>query len=835
MHPQDRLFCEIAVQLNLLTREQVTRCMQMQQREAGGKTIAVLATSLGLMDQAAVDRVMHQQQRVLERRREARESSRKQREAESRAAAGLPASAEPRESSRSPAPSLAPGPRVPRAREPTPTAPWVQSSATSGNRLKADEHLPKGAELLLPSQLESNEIRETLDVRPPQRSAGRGRQDARSAHASQVTAPLPPGAAPVPDDYDLQFSSALDQLEAEPLVPSVPTVEARPGRKLRGEPSVEGEDAELEDALAGIEGALEEDRLSGAPLSAARGSFAPADQRTSGAPAAGVWRSEARASGAPLSAAARRTGAAVDAARSSGAPERRSGASLHPNDRAGAMAPTAPLDTEAEQPRAPVHRTQLGAGPVFQPEREPERESEQREPEQRESEQREPTPVASAPPRAARGTLLETSGREQQRRQQEPTPGFPKPSSRPVPTGRDWRNPSRPPPPSVGFDIEISLPPSTPLPMPAVTPAGGRAIKAPPLDSARYVDRTLELCAEMGASDAFVSAGAVPCLRIDGRLWPLAGEQPLRPSAAERAIAEVLDDAQLMQLSLDGELRCSYQLPGGNLRARLHAFAGEHGLNVALRLLAADAPAAERIGLGPALRVLRESPWGLCICSGPAGSGRTTSLWSLTKALASERALHVISLESPLELQFQSGLGLCEQREVGQHVASYAEGIDWALNEAADVIVVSDLLAPGAFAASLRACRARCLVLAGVRAASSLGALSRLLSEPAQDAELLRFELSHALRLLLHQRLVPRAKVAGRVAAVEQVLNTPQVAQLIRDDKLQQLQTVLASSKALGMVSLDDALEQLVRASTISQESARAAARRGERWSARGG
>jgi twitching motility protein PilT len=126
-------------------------------------------------------------------------------------------------------------------------------------------------------------------------------------------------------------------------------------------------------------------------------------------------------------------------------------------------------------------------------------------------------------------------------------------------------------------------------------------------------------------------------------------------------------------------------------------------------------------------------------------------------------------------------------------------------------------------------------VLGGVRASSSLGVLSRLLSEPAHEAELLRFELSYALRLLLHQRLLPRARVAGRTAAFEQLINTSQVAQLIRDDKLQQLPAVLAAGKTAGMMTLDDALDELVRSAAITPEAARAVARKSERFSARSG
>jgi len=1085
MHPQDRLFCEIAVQLNLLSREQVARCMQMQQREAGGQTIAALATTLGFLDQAAVDRVMHQQQRVLERRREAREASRRKREAESRAAAGLaPAAASQGEPARAAAPSSS-GARVPRAREPTPTAPWVQDGQPA-SRLSGEEAVPKGAELLDAAQLDSNEVRETLDVRPPQRQVGRATLRDKQAPANDVR----------PHAAGVQVTAPLPHARAPELPPGA-----------AGPPSVSP--TRRTGAGLGPTGPQLVAATSGADPSARSTDDAARAGRVEGRDAAGAARrGEGGHSGLPLGAAGRTAGSRLDPhdgdtieevrertaspglqggadsfveyvsdadtmpplAGSDAARPPRARDSLDPLDHAGAIAPTAPVDVEAveaQHRRAAWQRTQLGTGPAFSPDASEAGSAGAFGPEagadvdlqpgaaesadafgreaahaaRSQSEVSDPTPAetkpsardgaasrpsaqqpvsappkgamsmppraaagasasaspppqaaasgsrreasgqsagtaprgaanaapggtsrppegawstppraaaeapsresasdaegarprgagsarpeggwstppqgagsaaasagapgsasaaparaaassgapgaspraaanrtetatarevsslpslaatsapprgamsmpppaaaSGAPPRAAlgmRGTLLETSGREQERHEQEkPAPGTSAAvhpavgtkSARPVPSGRDWRNPSRPPPPSVGLDIELS-----PLTASTPQPPLGRVIKAPALDTPRYIDRSLELCAELGGSDLYVYAGSVPCLRIDGRLWPLSGEQRLPHIAAERVIAEVLDDNQLMQLSLDGELCCSYQPPGAALRARLHAFGGEQGMNVALHLLPAEAPPAERIGLGPALRVLRESPWGLCICSGPAGSGKTTSLWSLTRALASERALHVVSLESPLELQFPSGLGLCEQREVGRHVASYAEGIEWALSEAADVIVVGDLLAPGAFAASLRASRARCLVLAGMRASSSLGALSRLLSEPPQEAELLRFELSSALRLLLHQRLVPKAKVAGRTAAFEQLVNTAQVAQLIRDDKLQQLPTVLASSKGAGMSSLDDALDELVRASTITLEAARAAARRSERFSAKGG
>jgi twitching motility protein PilT len=353
----------------------------------------------------------------------------------------------------------------------------------------------------------------------------------------------------------------------------------------------------------------------------------------------------------------------------------------------------------------------------------------------------------------------------------------------------------------------------------------------PAPDGPGYIARALERCAESGASDLLLHVGSVPHVRIDGSLqrWTTQADQaPLAAELLERVLAEVLDQAQLLQLSVDGELRCVYQTPDKTLRARVHAYSSELGLNAAFRLLPREVPSAESLGLSAALRSLRDFPRGLCICSGPSGSGKTTTLAAIAQHLATQRALHVVSLESPLELQASGGLGLFEQREIGRHVGGYVEGIEWAVGQAADVIVVADLLVPGALAASLHASRAGCLVLAGVRATSSQKALANILAAQSQLAmDRVRMEVAHTLRLLLHQRLVPKADGRGRVAAFEQIVYTPQFAQLIRDDQLQQLPAMLAASKSAGMVSLDDALDELTRAGGVTAAASAAAARKG--------
>lgn len=689
MHPQDRLFCEIAVQLNVLTREQVARCMKAQQREAG-KNIASLAVSLGFMTQPAVENVMQQQQRLLERRREARHASVVQREAESRAAAGTPSTqqAKAADLSRSGHPgahSSHSGVGKAARRDPTPTSRWV-SETPLPNRLHDSDSLPE-IELMGHADVDAASIRETVDGRPP----------TRLSRAARPTQPLDRSDTPEPLGHGHEHDRALSYSQPSAAKPS-----SRPPFAVRKPPDLSP-------------------------------------------PAVGPGRT----------------------------------------------LPPAEL-------RSPVFTAAANSVPV--------------------------PPPSTVPKRTFSEPLPN------------PRTSSARPPSRPVPSGRDWRNPSRPPPPSEGFDIEIG--PLTPVPRaPSSIPTvSGYAevssvfqAEAPPYDAPGYIARALEICISAGASDLLLHAEAVPWVRVDGSLRAWTHQQPLAAEQLDQMLLEILDEAQLLQLSVDGEQTCIIELPTGQ-RIRTHAYASERGANLVLHVLPHEVAAPETLGLQSALRALRDMPVGICVCSGPAGAGRTTTLWSLTQALASDRALHVVSLESPIEIAFSAGLGLYDQREIGKHVASYAEGIDWAVKQAADVIVVADLSAPKALAASLRASRAGCLVLGGVRASSSQKALSTLLNQPDLEPELARHELSHSLRLLLHQRLVPLAKGTGRTAAFEQLVNTGPITQLIRDDQLQQLPAVLAASKSAGMVSLDDALDDLVRLDHITLAAACTAARSGARF-----
>jgi twitching motility protein PilT len=683
MHPQDRLFCEIAVQLELLTRDQVVECQREQQGVAKGRNIAAITTAMGFLSQSEAELVLSHQQRVLDRRREARAASQDRREIEARAAVSRKVVSQ---RAAEPSPVTQPNPHQHQARrgrkaEPTPTSQWLPAQAEP-TLAAAHAASVRSQQALRSDKPRTAQAHETLDARP--QAARRATPPPASAYSESVRSGAQPARAvgptgtqlgPPPIDFQ-----ALNAAAAPSPRPRLPT--PRPAH--------------------------------------AAGETAPS----------------------------------------------------------GSVAPT--------QPRSAF----------------------------------------------AKGTLLGASGFAARQAEAAAVASAPKPRARPVPQGRDWRNPSRPPPmaasdrdPPVGRLAHAET-----LILPA-NDAQPNRLKLPSADARRYLDAAVAVAVENGASDLHVHSGAAPHMRIDGKLWPMASDAVLPREAVERVIAELLDEAQWMQLMVDGDLRFAHESLDG-VRCRAHAYCQERGTDIVMRLLPKQIPAPEKLGLSMALRYLPEhAAGGLCVCSGPAGSGKTTTLASMTQALTSARALHVVTLESPIEFVHGAGLGLIEQREVGTHVASLATGIDLAQRQGANLIVVSDLAAPGVIEACLRAVRAGCLVLGSLRASSSGQALGKLLRafDPA-NAERQRAELAYALRLLLHQRLLPRAKTPGRVAAFESVVNSAQVAQLIREDKLQQLPAMLAAGKGTGTLSLDEALEELVRAGTIDAEAARREAHRRERF-----
>jgi twitching motility protein PilT len=225
-----------------------------------------------------------------------------------------------------------------------------------------------------------------------------------------------------------------------------------------------------------------------------------------------------------------------------------------------------------------------------------------------------------------------------------------------------------------------------------------------------------------------------------------------------------------------------------------------------------------------------EARSGLFLVSGPPGSGKTTTLATLAHVLANEHNLYVATAESPIEIVHEPGLGMIEQREIPLHAHNFAECIEQSVASGADVIVISELSTPSATLAALQAALSGCAVLAAVQAESPWAALAQLLAHfTGTERVYARAKLSLALRAVFTQHLMPLSSARGRIPAVEMLLATPQVAQLIADEQLEGLEALMTQQQNTpGMQTLEGALHELVRARMITEVAERAARRERE-------
>ncbi|AIR88534.1 type IV pilus twitching motility protein PilT [Pseudomonas cremoricolorata] len=309
------------------------------------------------------------------------------------------------------------------------------------------------------------------------------------------------------------------------------------------------------------------------------------------------------------------------------------------------------------------------------------------------------------------------------------------------------------------------------------------------------------------ASDLHLAAGEAPLLRIDGELQRL--DLPvLSADALFTGLGQFLDAEQQRQWASSDELDLALAVPERG-RVRLNLFRQQQGPAASLRLLADDVPSVEALGLQPIYPLLAGLRDGLVLVGGPTGSGKSSTLAALLDQLNRDRALHIITLEDPVEILHCSQRSLINQREIGRHSRDFAQALRSALRQDPDIIMLGELRDLETIRLALRAAETGHLVLGTVHTRSAVSSIERLVEVfAAEEKPLVRAMLAQSLRLVLVQVLVKR-KGGGRVAAREVLVGTPAVQNLIREGRLAQLHSTLQTSAAAGMQTLEAALQAL--------------------------
>ena len=315
----------------------------------------------------------------------------------------------------------------------------------------------------------------------------------------------------------------------------------------------------------------------------------------------------------------------------------------------------------------------------------------------------------------------------------------------------------------------------------------------------------------LGASDLHMTVGGAPMVRLDGYLQQLV---PTPVTAAQLAeFVALLPDYTRQLLERRGEVDCAWRW--GNERYRLNIYRQRDQYAMAVRLLNNVVPECEALGMPPALQAVTELSQGLVLIVGPTGSGKTTTLAALVQRINATRAVHIVTLEDPVEYEYPAGQSLIHQREIGRDTTSFARGLRAALREDPDVILVGELRDSETMAIALTAAETGHLVLATLHTQDVTSSVNRIVDGLQQNQQLVRSQLAESLAVVASQRLLARADGQGRVAAYEVLVATDAVRHLIREGQVHQLQSYLQTGARNGMVTMEESVKSLRRTGII--------------------
>jgi twitching motility protein PilT len=333
------------------------------------------------------------------------------------------------------------------------------------------------------------------------------------------------------------------------------------------------------------------------------------------------------------------------------------------------------------------------------------------------------------------------------------------------------------------------------------------------------IDRLLALAVQRGASDILLVAGSAIALRVKGSLTPAAGK-PLSAEELRSLLLPLLTAHQSDELETNKSLDfCFVRGPIGRFRANLHYQRGT--LAASIRLLPAQIPTLESLHLPAALAQLTERRQGLVLLTGPTGCGKTSTLAALLDLINARRRDHIITIEDPVEYQHANRSSIVEQIEVGHDTPSFAQAVRAVLRQDPDVILVGEMRDSETMTAALTAAETGHLVLSSLHTNDTSQTISRILDIfPAGHQSQIRQQLSLALLAIVTQQLVPAADNASRYPAVEILMATSAIRNLIRTAQDHQIRSHISTGRAEGMMTMEQSLAELVGLGRIQRDTA---------------
>jgi len=347
-------------------------------------------------------------------------------------------------------------------------------------------------------------------------------------------------------------------------------------------------------------------------------------------------------------------------------------------------------------------------------------------------------------------------------------------------------------------------------PAPQAEPSAPATARREPRAGASRIDGYLLRLVELGGSDLHLSADEVPMIRLHGSMERLAGESPMDREQTLEMLREIMPEPNRAEFEQGHDTDFAYEI-ADVARFRVNAFVDHHGPGGVLRVIPHEILTASELGLPPAVVSLCSLSKGLVLVTGPTGSGKSTTLAALVDHVNRNRTEHIITIEDPIEFVHANRGCLVNQREVGTHTGSFKRALRAALRQDPDIVLVGELRDLETVAIAIETAETGHLVFGTLHTTTAASTVDRIIDQfPADRQGQIRTMLSESLRGVVSQTLLKK-KGGGRVAAIEVLIVTPAIANLIREGKTFQIPSIMQTGKKHGMTLLNDSLLDLVK------------------------
>ncbi|KAB2314729.1 type IV pilus twitching motility protein PilT [Betaproteobacteria bacterium SCN2] len=337
------------------------------------------------------------------------------------------------------------------------------------------------------------------------------------------------------------------------------------------------------------------------------------------------------------------------------------------------------------------------------------------------------------------------------------------------------------------------------------------------------ISELLAFAVKNKASDLHLSAGLPPMIRVHGDIRRI-NLPPMEHKDVHRMVYDIMNDSQRKHYEEVLEIDFSFEIPT-LARFRVNAFNQQNGAGAVFRTIPSKVLTLEDLNCPAIFKDISNQPRGVVLVTGPTGSGKSTTLAAMIDYINDNEYAHILTIEDPIEFVHQSKKCLINQREVGPHTHSFANALKSALREDPDVILVGEMRDLETISLALTAAETGHLVFGTLHTSSAAKTVDRIVDVfPAAEKEMVRSMLSESLRAVISQTLLKTKDGNGRVAAHEIMIGTPAIRNLIRENKVAQMYSSIQTGQNVGMQTMDQCLQDLVRRNLVNSAEARSKA-----------